>query len=184
MSDHFLTLSLTNRFAFTCPVMDAQVEMRTCVLLRDKVYKGQLVETRRGCQACISGGLCPAAELVRRIAFKAHTATDHCSSEEPKVGKLPADVLERIVATVVPDSALQHFAVPDAETLRIKSARARIEAQIGAAPRAKVEGRITRSAAAPKQAAHSTEPKAAPKAEPIINKAAATGDLAAALNAA
>ena len=108
MSEIF-TLSKDNLFSFKCPVMNSDVQIRTCVHLRFLVYRGERREVRRGCQACISSGKCPAAEIVRRFAFNASNATDHCASVEEKHGKLPADVLDRVSAIVVHDHILTTF---------------------------------------------------------------------------
>lgn len=180
------TLSPSNRFAFVCPVMATEVEIRTCILLREKVYKGARIEARRGCQACIRSSKCPAAELVRRIAFGATDQTEHCASAERVVGKIPADVLERIAPIIVRDCDLHGFGVPSAEAALIRSSRERIDAQIATAPRERVSTRRM-----PVDQTHHTRTQRA--AKPIvmpettttthIEKAAATGDLAAALNA-
>lgn len=187
MINHPLTLAKSNKFSFKCPVMNAEVQMRGCVLLRDKVYVGQKLQTRRGCQACISGGKCPAAEIVRRFAFGANNATDHCSSEEPKVGRLPADVLDRIAAVIVPEGTLRSFGVPAEEVLLITNSRERIDQQILTAPRERVESRVRKSEhhETPKRRSSAPAPATKPAApKPQINHAAATGDMAAALNAA
>lgn len=189
MTKTYLTLLPSNRFAFTCPVFDAKVEMRTCVHIRDKVYRGQRLQTRRGCQACIASSKCPAAEIIRRIAFGASDATDHCGSVEEKHGRLPADVLERVSRVLVKESDLMAFNVPTGERECINSATARIEAQMATAPREKVEARraMTSDEPAPRRSAPKPVQRgSAPRTtEPTtINKAAATGDLTAALNVA
>jgi hypothetical protein len=183
----FLSLTRQNRFAFTCPIFDAKVEMRSCVTLRDIVYRGQRIETRRGCQACIKSSKCPAAELVRRIAFNSIDATDHCGSVEEKHGRLPADVLERVLRVLVKDSDITQLNVVEGERDLIASSRARIEAQIATAPRERVSmRRVELPPSEPRASAEKPAERAsvspAPKTTPI-NKAAATGDLAAALNA-
>lgn len=180
----FDTMSLDNRFSFTCPIFNAQVEMRSCVLLREKVYRGKRIATRRGCQACISGGKCPAAEIVRRIAFAAHDATDACASFEPVNGKLPADVLERVAVVRLHDELLRKYGVPANEVDLINTCGSRIEEQIGKAPRGKVEAkgaRRTSQKAAPTRVARvaTGESKQAVSA---AQDAAARGDLSAAIN--
>lgn len=179
----FLTVSLENQFAFKCPIFDTEVQMRGCVLLRDKVYHGDKIQTRRGCQACIRSSKCPAAEIVRRIAFQTGDATDHCASQEKKVGRLPADVLERVAAVIVPEGVLSQHGVTSEERDLIRSSNDRIVAQIGTAPRTKVEARVARQTTAAPRSASRSAIKTAPAPEPTLNKAAATGDLAAALNA-
>lgn len=181
-----LTLSRENRFSFTCPIFDTKVEFRSCVAVRDKVYVGKKLETRRGCQACVQSSKCPAAEIVRRIAFKSNDMTDHCSSTEERHGKLPADVLERIAAVMVRDSDLEAMKVPALERDLIASSRARIEAQISSAPRERVSARRIETAVSeprkPSQKTAQRAPSPATTQPTTINKAAASGDLSAALN--
>lgn len=184
---HFLSMSLKNQFSFHCPVVDVDVEMRGCVYLRDKVYSGQTIATRRGCQACIQASKCPAAEMVRRVAFGSNDATDHCASEEPKLGRIPGDVLDRIKAVLVPEHLLRQYGVSSAEVAKIQSSRERIEAQALTAPRTKVEGRERRVAAgapARRESRVIEMPKTAPEVSNAITNAAATGNMAAAINAA
>lgn len=183
----YLTLARENRFSFTCPIFDAKVEMRSCVFIRDKVYVGKKLETRRGCQACVRSGKCPAAEIVRRIAFNSTDITDHCSSTEEKHGRLPADVLERVAAVLVKDSDLASLSVPQVERDLITSSRERIEAQIVTAPRERVSARrVSAPVNEPRKVAQKPVQRASVPATTqttAINKAAATGDLTAALNA-
>lgn len=185
----FACLSLSNQFSFTCPIFNQDVEMRGCVVLRDRVYAGKHLSSRRGCQACISSSKCPAAEMVRRIAFNTSDATDHCASNEPKVGKLPGDVLERVRLVLVQESHLQMFSVPVAEREAILSSRDRIEAQMASAPGGRVEPRGYRASSAeePRRASQKAArgvPAPATTTPTALGKAAATGDLAASLNAA
>jgi hypothetical protein len=187
----YACLSPQNQFSFKCPIFDAETQMRACVRLRDKVYRGDRLETRRGCQACIKSSMCPAAEMVRRIAFGSQDATDHCASDEPKTGRLPADVLEKIAPVVVQDQYLRQLDVSPGEQAMIASARKRIEEQLQTAPRTQVEARGTRTASSGRPTPRSVAQKPAQRVTEapapnttLINTAAATGDLAAALNAA
>lgn len=188
MSQQFLSVSMDNLFSFECPVFGQQVEMRGCVLVREKVYKGEQFSQRRGCQACISGGKCPAAEIVKRIAFNAANATDRCSSQEPRVGKLPADVLEQIRPTVLTEGQLARFGLSGAEMSLIQSANDRIDKQIATAPREQVAGRVVHVATTNPAKSRKSRPVApleAAVAKPDATVAAATsGDMSAAINAA
>lgn len=184
---NYETLSLKNLFSFKCPIFDAEVQMRSCVHLRDQVYMGKTVGVRRGCQACIQSSKCPAAELVRRIALNTGDATDHCASSEAKVGRLPADILERIAPVIVQEQHLATYGVPTAERQLIASARERIEAQAATAPRGRVEAKVIRasSVSAPTKREIKVTTTAAvapaPKTD-SIHEAAMSGDLAAAIN--
>lgn len=178
----FLTTSMENKFSFKCPIFDQEVQMRGCVLLRDKVYRGERIATRRGCQACVSSSKCPANELVKRIAFGRHDATDHCSSEEPKTGRMPADVLERVAAVIVTETHMQTFGVTYEERELIRGAGERIAAMIETAPKGKVEARTRMVSSARSSVSRRSVSAPAPET-PANHKAAATGDLSAALNA-
>jgi hypothetical protein len=135
----------------------------------------------------VSSSKCPAAEIVRRFAFGAGDATDHCSSTEEKHGKLPGDVLERVAAVIVRDSDLVAYGVPQEERDLIEGSRARIEAQILTAPREQVSSRriVSSRSEEPRRSsqkvAQSVPVQKVAETTPI-NKAASTGDLAAALN--
>ncbi|MTH61083.1 hypothetical protein [Paracoccus litorisediminis] len=183
---HYLTLDQENRFSFTCPIFDSKVEMRGCVLVRDMVYQGKNFPQRQGCQVCIRGGKCPAAEIVRRIAHNQPNATDRCSATEPVHGKLPADVLEFVRPTVMLENALRRLA--GSEVTMIQSANDRIDAQIATAPRERVAGKVTRVSATAnyeKPEGRSTARKSAPASKPAANvEAAISGDMSAAINAA
>lgn len=169
----YLTMNERNQFTFTCPIFDTETRMSLCVRLRNMVWRGENPEVRRGCQACMSAGKCPAAEVVRRIAFNSSNASDDYASEEPRKGKLAADILEHIHKTIVPEAVLQRFGVSSAERMKIETASDRIGALIPGAPR--LSGRRSaRPTASPAQ-------KVTPKADKI-KSAAATGDLSAALN--
>jgi hypothetical protein len=189
MSKSYLTLRRENKFSFTCPIFDAKVPMRSCVVLQEKVYRGERVQTRRGCQACITSSKCPASAIIRGIAFNGADATDHCAATEDKHGRLPASALERVYPVVVLESELRRFDVPAAERDMIANSGARIAAQMGGAPREKIEARRSVQIDAPEPRRASQRPAerdSAPKTtQPTtISKAAATGDLSAALNVA
>ncbi|NKX37666.1 hypothetical protein HGG70_07005 [Rhodobacteraceae bacterium R_SAG4] len=182
----FATTSEKNQFSFNCPIFAADVSMRSCLQVRDKVYKGEHLEVRRGCQACISSSKCPAAEIQRRISFKITSATDHCASDTPVLGKLPADILERIAPVLVREEHMRAYRVPSHEQNAIETSRSRIEAQIATAPRAQASPKhIFTSAAKPSK--RGVAAKATIEQQPkitAVNEAAKSGDMAAALNAA
>lgn len=184
----FLTLSMDNLFSFTCPVFAADVEIRSCVVLRNKVYAGEHVQTRRGCQACIRANKCPAAELVSSMAHGRSEATDHCSSLEPVKGRLPAYALERIQRVMVLESHLRMADVPSGEVDAIATANERIAAQLETAPMKKVEARRVATSSAtsrrtvrrPAASPATTTPETVKTVSTVA--AAASGDLSAAIN--
>lgn len=181
----FLTFSAQNKFSFICPIFDVSTQMRACVRLRDKVYRADRVEVRRGCQACITSSKCPAAEIVRRIAFNSSTATDELSSKEEITGKLPSDILEAILPVMVMEQTLVKYGVSHEERELIASSGERIAKQMTTAPRNRnsapkpsqtsVDTAARRRAVVPAVTVEKPESAA-------INKAAAQGDLSAAIN--
>lgn len=186
MSEHFLTLSPKNLFRFTCPVFNAEVQMRGCVLVRDKVYKGERFEQRKGCQACISASKCPAAQIIQKMALSRGDANDHCSSREEKTGKLPLESLERIRRVLVPDHVMRQYGLSNAEIDLINTSGGRIDQQIATAPQARVSGRVQTSWATEAPKKRQKPPAAAPAALSTIAtstvQAATSGDMAAAIN--
>lgn len=96
------TYSPENAFSFTCPVFQATVEIRQCLLLRDLVYKGRRIEKRIGCQACMSASKCPIISLVQTM----DEAGDVYYSKEPRVGHLQPELLAHIAPIVVTDVTL------------------------------------------------------------------------------
>lgn len=183
MAENYLTLSMKNLFSFTCPIFGAEVQMRGCVLVREKVYSGQNFPERRGCQACVSGGKCPAAQIVQQIAFGRSDATDRCSSLEAKSGRLPLDALEKIRPVMLAAHVLARYSPSPAEIALIETANARIDTQIATAPRERVAGRLNVSEAPVTAKAKKRAPVAAPTASANVS-AAISGDMSAALNAA
>lgn len=179
-----LALSFENRLSFTCPIFDAPTQMRACVKLRDMFMRGERPEKRRGCQACMSAGKCPALEIVRRFAFNCATGEDDLSSTEETTGKLPASVLERIAPVIVLPQTMSQYRISDAERTLIESSRERIEAQLRTAPRGEKSSRITRTSSQPETRKPSKirTPDAAPRVDTAITSAAASGDLSAAIN--
>lgn len=179
----YLTLdTIKNQFRFTCPIFNVETQMRHCVQLRDMVYYGGSAPVRKGCQACIKSGKCPASEIVRRISFHRNVPDDY-GSVTPVTGKLRRDVLEKVHRVIVQDRHLNEAQVSDPERLLIASASDRIGKMIGAAPLPSDDGAprstFESATAAPKKR------RSAPKTEKSnnrVNEAAASGDLAAAVS--
>lgn len=178
-----LALSTQNKITFTCPIFDVSTQMRSCVKLRDMFMRGEKPQVRKGCQACMASGKCPALEIVRRFAFGVATAEDDLSSTTETHGKLPASVLERIAPLIVLPNTMTQYRISDVERQMIETSRERIEAQLRTAPRGEKSSRITRVSAAPEERKPSKIGKVpdAPVASKITS-AAATGDLSAAIN--
>lgn len=189
MSIRYKSLSSTvktNKFSFICPIFDVQTAMPQCITLRDKLWRGEEIPVRKGCQACMSSGKCPAAEIVRRISYGKDTPDDY-GSDIPIVGKLRRDVLEKIETVIVQDRHMNQFGVSEAERELILSANTRIQAQLAKAPEpSNRQNSVTASPSSEKRMAFSrksvSKPVAAIPAPKTISDAARTGDMSAALN--
>lgn len=179
-----------NQFAFVCPVFETTTKISQCFKLREMFWRGERPEVRKGCQVCMRAGKCAAAAIVDKIRTNGRSWQDDYASDTPVVGKLRKDVLERIHRPMVVESYYREFpGVSDAERLKIETASERIGKAIGAAPLPSDDG--------PSYSRNFTESptprkprKAAPKADNIntqtstVGDAAASGNLAAAINAA
>ena len=187
----YLTLQRENLFTFTCPVVDRPAGMSACAFIRDAVYSGKAMSERRDCQVAIKACKCPAAEIIRRIAFNASNATDQCSSVETKHGKLPGDILDMIIPVLVPDHMMTQHGLTQEQRDTINNSRDRIVAQAATAPRNRGEKPrsfepvvVTKGTPRGAQRGATGAPTSQTPEPTSINNAAATGDLAAALNAA
>jgi hypothetical protein len=174
-----------NLFSFVCPIFEVTTKISMCFKLRELFWAGNKPEVRKGCQACMRAGKCPAAAIVSQRRPDGRSWQDDYASDTPVVGKIRKDVLERIQRPIVVEAHYREFPVSDAERLKIESSSDRIGKMIGAAPLPTTDGpsysRNFAETAAPKKPR-----KSAPKADNTnkINEAAASGDLAAAINAA
>lgn len=97
-----------NQFRFNCPIFGSEVEIRQCFTLREQWARGKQMETRRGCQACLSASKCPIVPIMKALQQNPEQ-NDHYYSAEPKVGKLRPEILERIARIMVPQSTLNTF---------------------------------------------------------------------------
>lgn len=182
----YLTLSAKNQFTFTCPTFNAETKMSACMALREAVWMGKHIEKRRGCQAAMNCGMCPAAAIVSRINYSREPVSDDYGSLEPKKGKLHANILQRILNVIPRQKELERIGVSDAERELLMTTRPRIEAQLKSAPGDKaqfIEPRRTKEAPMSTKLAASEKPKTTKPSQNAINHAAATGDIAAAINA-
>lgn len=180
--EKMLTLSKDNKFSFVCPLFNATTKLASCVYLRDLVWKGKTVPQRRGCQAAMKSGKCPAAQIVSGIAF-GYARGDQDSAygaTEEKVGKLRAEVLSRIRPVMMQEKIIQQLNVPAKEIMLLEGANERIDAQLKTAPGEPLP--TVSDYHSPKHGGKSTK---SAKAAPVKNKkqeAARTGDMAAAIN--
>lgn len=177
---HYMSLSDQNQFSFTCPTFNAKIRMGSCTMLRDLVWRGRGPEKRKGCQAAMTCGLCPAATMVSLYCFNNSWKNDHHGSATPVDGKLHSQVLAKIAYNVPVDSMIRHYELSPAEETLLYSAGERIREQLKTAPGdfKHREDSADHGSATKKRRVKA----AAPAKDTTVNNAAATGDLAAAIN--
>jgi len=171
----YLFLSTHNKALIQCPIFNTTAKVASCVALREKVWRGEKIAVRRGCQACQRSSKCPAAEMVRRVAFGLNSANDSLGSREEKIVPIEYDLLARIRPVVVMDTHMRELDVPEIEQQLIATANKRIDAAMQKAPQATRQTNIVRGFHDHKQ----TKPQA-PSNE-RLKQAAISGDLAAAI---
>lgn len=165
-------VSEDNKFQFKCPVFEAPTKVAACVKLRDMVWKGERPEKRQGCQVAMRCGTCPIAHLVQYKAFSKSDGSNYYA-EQPVMGRLDKDILTRIQPVLNTASVMSYFSLSPGEIKMLNTSGQRIAAMIGKAPAAKAETKVKRSV---KKTAKVEE-------KPVVqSKAAATGDLSAAIN--
>jgi len=172
-----------NKFQFVCPIFETKVHMAHCVHLRNIVWCGGRSEIRRGCQACMLSGKCPASEIVRKISFHKDTPDDY-GSATPVLGKIRRDVLEKVAPVIVQEKHMQELRVSEAERALIMTASERIRKLIPSAPEPSnaAPNYSRRAPTSSDRAPRSTRRQAAPKPTSTVNNAARTGDMSAAIN--
>ncbi|MBD9511656.1 hypothetical protein IB265_33410 [Ensifer sp. ENS10] len=176
-----------NQFSFVCPIFEVTTKISMCFKLRELFWAGAKPDVRKGCQACMRANKCPAAAIVSQRRQPGRSWQDDYASDEPVVGKIRRDILERIHRPMVVEAHYREFPVSDAERLKIETASDRIGKMIGAAPLPSDDGAYVRptfsgdSSSATKKR-RVTKPKA--DNTNSVSEAAKSGDLAAAINAA
>lgn len=185
MSITYESLREDNQFTFICPIFNAKTKMGQCVTLRDKVWRGDRPPVRRGCQVAMDCGKCPAAEMVRRYCYDQNWTNDHHGSLTPKEGKLMKPILERVRQPMIRDSVMNQAQVSDAERTLLLTANQRIDQQLKTAP-----GESSRRGTVmdftdvtTRRRVIEKTPEIVTPTKTVINEAAATGNLAAAINA-
>lgn len=171
----YLTFSPQNQLSFVCPIFNVSTKMAACLKLRELVWRGKTPDVRKGCQACMKSSKCPAAAIVQKISYT--KAPDAYGSLTPVEARLDDAILGRILPVVVQEAHLNLCDVPAAERALIETANARIEKQMVSAPKQPIAARR-------RAVAKVDTPKAAPapSVPNAIQDAAASGDLAAAIN--
>lgn len=179
----YLTLDYErNKFRFVCPIFNSETSMASCVLLRNLAMSGKPGDKRRGCQACIMSGKCPAAAIVSRIIYGREVPDDY-GSETPIVGKLRQSVLNRVHRVIVQEKHMSLCGISDVERKLIATANERIAKMLLTAPKDSGDSapRHAVTSRAPAKSRKSAAPKV--KANETVMNAAMTGDMTAAINA-
>jgi hypothetical protein len=133
----------------------------------------------------MSSGKCPAAQIAQKMAMSGarNLVPDDYGSATPVMGKLRKDILERIRPVMVMSSSLVRFRPSQAEMDLIETANDRIDAMMGSAPgastsRTTIKGKGT---ALPRKKLADPKTPEVTKTLSKVEKAAASGDLSAAL---
>lgn len=169
-----------NGFSFQCPIFEVSTRISLCFKLRDMVWAGNKPEVRKGCQACMRSGKCPAAAITAKKYPQSKKWQDEYASDEPVMGKIRKDILERIHRPIVLDRTMDEFGCSDAERMKIATASDRIGKMIGAAP---LPDDDRPSYVPTSEAGSAVKKRRSPTKNTAIKSAAASGDLAAAINA-
>ena len=182
------TLSPLNMWRTICPIFGAEVELRACLALREKVWRGERTPIRQGCQACMRASKCPIVPMMQSMMRE---KGDPYYSAEPKLGHLAADLIKRIANVVVPKQILELFDIPARQVELIQETNCALGAK-------KLKGVIdlepvefTSPSDAPanhrekphRHKAEKVEASVVEETDAIVT-AAITGDLSAAINAA
>lgn len=179
---NYLTLSMDNKTSIHCPLFNVDTQVRACVTLRSKVFQGQQVEVRRGCQAALASCKCPMMHVISRMAFGRSNVGDELGSTEPVLSKLPGDILVEILPIMIQEVHLRRYGVSKEETLILETANERIEKQILVAPnnfKAPPRANVVKGGTPRGRSKALPAPSVADTA---IIEAAASGDMSAAIN--
>lgn len=202
----YLTLSEENQAVFECPTVGAKSKVAQCMKLREMVWMGTQIDKRHACKVAMKCSMCPAAAIVKNISMAGQQpVSDDYGSTEPRVVKIHANVLERIKNTLPITSVLDRAPLSPEERQRLLTSRQRIEEQLKTAPgrngkstpfvaptkvdsafspsksvgrRGRIEDEHDREDVIPMSRVSKTN------RNETINKAALTGDMTAAINAA
>lgn len=180
------SLKHSNQFKFKCPVFDTETRMGACVRLRDLVAAGAPPVVRQGCQVAMRCGKCPAQEMVSKYCFDKNWTNDHHGSSTPKEGKLMKAILEKVRRPLIQDRVLTSFNPSERERELLLSANERIDQQLKTAPAESNRRGVqldNKPVSYTSQKIATVKEDNATVSDVTINKAAAEGDLAAAINA-
>jgi hypothetical protein len=173
------TLQHDNQLVINCPVFPTKSRIAACFILRDLVWRGDgPADKRQGCQAAMICGKCPIDRLVKRMV---RNGSDEYHSAEPKERSFDADLVDATSRTLITDKTMQRFALTSAEQKYLlqhnENARNFVD-QKTSKLRSLKQTMELEAVEAPKIAAP------APTDATELVKAAQSGDMSAAVNAA
>lgn len=169
------TYEPTNQFQFVCPIFKATTKIASCIALRDIFWRGDRPEQRKGCQCVMESGKCPIPVVVSRITREQN---DPYYSDTPKVGALEDDILDRIAPVLTMDKTINKHAMSEGERKLILKANE--DARAGVRPERQPK---RRAAVVKMDDVKETLSPAETDASELV-KAAQSGDMSAAVNAA
>lgn len=185
------SLEYTNQFSFVCPIFGAETKIGVCMLLRDRVWRGDKPEVRKGCQACLVSSKCPMIAVIKGAQIKNE---DFYYSATPRLGNLRSHHVDAIRATIVPDNTMERIGVPTNERMIILAAnglkgvlKGKVDAGKHAVEIDDMEGEepiVARITIKQQRENREAAASSATKTTDAITSAAQTGDMSAAINEA
>lgn len=169
------TLDPANQFSIVCPIFKAQTKLAACFALRDLWARGECPPTRRGCQVALDAGKCPIEHILQSMRLQ---GDDPYHSKEAKVGTLRATILERIAPVLVLEKAIERANVSPKEAEYLLKANEDARKGVGRAVKK------ARRADPDMTQLEITDTMAVVVPDTAIAKAAKSGDMTAAVNAA
>jgi hypothetical protein len=173
------TLQHDNQLVINCPVFPTKSRIAACFILRDLVWRGDgPTDKRIGCQAAMHCGKCPIDRLVKRMV---RDGSDEYHSAEPKERSFDADLLDATGKILITDKMLNSFALSAAEQKYLVEHNENARNYVGKASK---QPRIVKARAM--ELDNVEKPAAAPASTDAseLMKAAQSGDMSAAVNAA
>ena len=171
------TLSEENQASIKCPALGVEARLADCLTLRDRVWRGERIEERRGCQACMASSKCAAAQIVHDMWV--HKEDPGYYSATPKVVTLSQGLQDTLARVLIQEKTLDRLGVVDEERMVLlaaneragKAVKASIDTSDWAQPKAK---------RAPAKGKAERAPEKAPESKTVA--AALSGDMSAALS--
>ena len=160
-----------NQFTFECPVFHAKTKIAACWELRELYARAERPAVRKGCQVALECGKCPMTAIMWK---NVRSGKDPYIAADDSVRKISDDILERISPVLIRHEVMRKYDLSPAEHQKLTEANASAGKFV-----ASKRTRSTQTAKMEDVPVEAAKP-ATPKAD---FTAAATGDMAAAINA-